>query len=808
MKINLVQACLLFLLMTPGLAMDAQTGVSGSSRTAVPANPRYPIIPYPTSLTPAEGECILTPASRLVLTGASPFEKEAAVLNLFFMNAFGHPLKRGAAAGQSSLELKYDAGVTAEEGYRLVITPGQVLLSARTTAGMFMGVQTIRQLLPAWAEHAAIHPATQLTLPAVTIEDAPVYAWRGMHLDVSRHFFSIGYLKKFIDVMALYKFNKFHLHLTDDQGWRIEIKKYPKLTEYGAWRTFNNQDSACMLRAAENPDFVIDPTHIIHKDGKTLYGGFYTQDEMKALVAYAAGKHIDIIPEIDMPGHMMAAINQYNYLSCDGSSVFGQLFSTPICPCLPSTFGFAKDVFTEIMNIFPSTYIHIGGDEVDRSLWAKSPACKALMQQEGLKNTAELQSYFINNMEKFFNAHGRKMIGWDEILEGGVSKTAAIMYWRSWVPKAPVEAAKNGNPVIMTPGNPLYFDAIPDPNSLSNVYQFNPIPRGLTDAEAQNIIGAQANIWTEMIPTEARADYMYMPRMTALAEVLWTHHKDYTSYLARLRSNFGRLDLLKVHYRLPDLPGLFLGNVFTDQDTLWVEKPLESLTIRYTTDSSAPTVHSNELSAPLIIRQTQTIRIAAFRGDKVQTDNVRGDNVQTKNVQTNNDRAKNVQIDNVRGDIYTLHYQKQALAEPVAIVPAGDGLICSLYLGSFKMTTAMPDSKPDTVLTVSSIEVPKAAEAPAFGLKFRGYLDIPQDGIYGFYYTCDDGGTLAIAGREVIDNDGNHAPLEKTGQVALKKGLQKIVLNFVEGGGGYTFKLHYSFGGSEPRDVPSSWLKH
>jgi len=753
-------------------------GIILGSDVASAQDTRYPLIPYPASLTPADGEFIITPATQLVLPGGQLFEKEAATLNQFFTNSFGKPLKQAPAAPQPFIELKYDARITAEEGYQLVITRQQVQLSARTAAGMFMAVQTIRQLLPARTEDPATHPVGQLTLPAVTIQDAPAYSWRGMHLDVSRHFFSIGYLKKFIDVMALYKFNKFHLHLTDDQGWRIEIKKYPKLTEYGAWRTFNNQDSACMRRAADNPDFTIDPAHIIQKDGGTLYGGFYTQAEMKALVAYAAGKHIDIIPEIDMPGHMMAAINQYNYLSCDGSSVFGQLFSTPICPCLPSTFRFAEDVFTEIMDIFPGTYIHIGGDEVDRSLWAKSEECKALMQKEGLKNTAELQSYFINNMEKFFNARGRKMIGWDEILEGGVSKTAAIMYWRTWVPKAPVEAAKHGNPVIMTPGNPLYFDAIPDRNSLPAVYHFDPIPKGLTNAEAKNIIGAQANIWTENIPTEARADYMYMPRMTALAEVLWTHRQAYESYLRRLQSNYGRLDLLNVHYRLPDLPGLFLSNAFTDQDTLWIEKPLDSLTIRYTTDSSAPTIHSSVLSTPLIIRQSRFVRVAAFRAN------------------------------GSRGDIYNLQYQKQTLAEPAAITPTGSGLVCSQYKGSFRMTTQMPDSKPDTVLTVPSIEVPKAAEAPAFGLKYRGYLDIPQDGIYSFYFTCDDGGTLKIAGREVVDNDGNHAPLEKNGQVALKKGYQKIALDFIEGGGGYTLQLKYSFNGSEPREIPAQWLKN
>ena len=739
---------------------------------------RYPIIPYPASLVAENGEFVVTPLTRLEV--ASPiFRAEAGVLNQYFENYFGRPLKVGE---KGDIVLKYDGSITAEEGYGLTITSGRVVLSARTAAGMFMGVQTVRQLLPVAVERAG-GAKRRIVLPAVIIKDAPAYAWRGMHLDVSRHFFSIDYLKKFIDVMALYKFNTFHLHLTDDQGWRIEIKKYPKLAESGAWRTFNNQDSACMRRAVDNPDLVIDPAHIIEKDGKKLYGGFYTQVEMRGLVAYAAGKHITIIPEIDMPGHMMAAINQYPFLSCDGQSVFGELFSTPICPCLPSTFQFAQDVYTEIMDIFPSKYIHIGGDEVDRSLWAGSTECKQLMEKEGLKSTAELQSYFINKMEQFFNARGRKLIGWDEILEGGISKTAMVMYWRSWVPGAPVEAAKNGNPVIMTPGNPLYFDAVPDKNSLPAVYNYNLIPAGLTAAEGKNIIGAQANIWTEYIPTENRADYMYMPRMTALAEVLWASHRDYGSFLRRLEAGYGRLDVLHVRYRLPDLPGFLSLNVFTDADTLWIRKPLAGLVIRYTTDDTAPGAGSAILSAPLIIRQTQLVRVAAFRPD------------------------------GSRGDVYDLQYQKQTLAEPATVAGVNDGLVCSQYKGQFKMTTGMPggvdgEGKPDTVLTVAAVVVPPALEAPAFGLKYRGYLDIPADGVYSWYLTCDDGGTLKIAGRGVIDNDGNHPPIEKNGQVALKKGLQKIALDFIEGGGGYVLKLKYSFNGSEPQDIPAQWLKH
>jgi hexosaminidase len=330
----------------------------------------------------------------------------------------------------------------------------------------------------------------------------------------------------------------------------------------------------------------------------------------------------------------------------------------------------------------------------------------------------------------------------------------------------------------MTPGNPLYFDNAQDRNSLPAVYHFNPVPRGLTRAQAKNIIGAQANIWTEYIPTENRADYMYMPRMTALAEVLWTARGDYDSYLRRLGVEYDRLDVLKVHYRLPDLAGFLSLNVFTDQDTLWIKKPLEEMTIRYTMDGSAPGVHSTVLSAPLVIRGSQQVRVAAFRPD------------------------------GSRGDIYELNYQQQTFAPPVLVDRVEDGLVCSQYKGSFKMTTRMPDGKPDTVMTVSSVVVPSVLEAPAFGLKYRGYLDIPQDGVYSFFLTCDDGGVLTIAGREVVNNDGNHPPIEKNGQVALKKGLQRLALDFIEGGGGYAFRLKYSYNGSEPQDVPAEWLKH
>ncbi len=738
------------------------------------ADAKFPLIPYPSALTAGKGTFSITANTKLI-SSDERFQNEAEQLNLLLEQYLGKPLKTGSGSAARNISLRYDDAVKTPEGYQLNITQNALILVAREPAGMFRAVETVRQLLPT-DEHPQ-NKLKKLEVPAVIISDHPAFAWRGMHLDVARHFFLVDYLKKFIDLLALYKFNKLHLHLTDDQGWRIEIKKYPKLTEEGAWREFNNQDSAMIAQSKDNPDLALDPKHLIQRNGKTLYGGFYTQEEMKGVVAYALARHIDIIPEIDMPGHMMAAIKLYPFLSCTGGSKFGKLFTTPICPANESTYEFAQNVFTEIMQIFPSEYIHIGGDEVDRSSWEQSESTKIFMAKNSIKTTAELQSYFINRMEKFFNSKGRKLIGWDEILEDGISPTAMVMYWRSWLPNAPIKAAKNGNPVVMSPGNPLYFDNQPDQHSITDVYHFNPIPVGLTSAEAKNIIGAQADTWSKRIPTENRADYMIFPRMTALAERLWTNKDLYDSYLERLNMNFPRLDALHVHYRLPDVLGLVEQSVFVDSTTLNPQKPLPDLKLRYTTDGSLPDSNSTELNASFTIQKSMFIRLAAFSPK------------------------------NIRGDIYNLHYTQQTLAEPAKPAGIANGLICNYYPGEYKSAKLMSGT-PKIAVRVDEIAVPKEALAPSFGLKYSGFLAVPADGIYSFYLTCDDGGILHIAGREVVNNDGWHSPAEKSGQVALKAGLQPIALDFVEGGGGYVLKLEYSLNGSTPVAVPSSWLKH
>ncbi|PSL48397.1 hexosaminidase [Chitinophaga niastensis] len=739
---------------------------------------RYPIIPYPQQLVPQTGEFVITPATRLVLPAdPAPFLIETAQLELLLTQALGKPLPTADKAVKGAIIMRQNLALAGEEDYTMDVNPQQIVITAKAPTGFFRAVQTLRQLMPPIIEDAAAPDLKKIAIPAMQLKDHPTYGWRGMHLDVSRHFFSVAYLKKFIDLLALYKMNKLHLHLTDDQGWRIEIKKYPLLTSQGAWREFNNQDSVCMKKAVDNPDMAIDQEHIIQRDGKTLYGGFYTQEQMKDVIKYAAVRHVEIIPEIDMPGHMMAAIRAYPFLSCSGEIGWGKDFSTPVCPCNEATFTFAEDIFTEIAALFPSKYIHLGADEVEKTSWAASPACAATMKANNLKDVEELQSYFVKRMEKFFQSKGKVLIGWDEILQGGISPTAVLMYWRSWVPDAPVLAARHGNQVIMTPGNPLYFDGIPDRNSIYNVYHFEPVPKGLTAAEATHIIGAQANIWTEYIPSEKRADYMFMPRMTALAEVLWTHHADYNNYLQRLNEHYKRLDLLGVHYRLPDLDGFTEDNVFVDKATLSVQPPLTDMTIRYTTTGTIPDTASAILPKNFIINKPLTMKLAAFSP-------------------TGN-----------RGDIYTLHYRQSDYLKATVVKDAFPGLQLDYYQGTFKSATKIKATA-DSSFRINNVIIPEGMGkgGGAFGAKLHGYINVPATGIYSFYLTCDDGGILYIDDQEVVNNDGWHAPFQKSGQVALEKGWHPLLVAFVEGGGGYMLKLEYSVNGGKLQPVPDAWL--
>lgn len=419
--------------------------------------------------------------------------------------------------------------------YAIIISPKQIVIESDTEKGRFYAINTLLQLLNYYENKGE--------LPCMEITDSPKFSWRGMHLDSSRHFFTVDEVKRYIDYLAMYKFNKFHWHLTDDQGWRIEIKKYPKLTEIGAFR-----NGSMIGKYSDN------------KFDDKKYGGFYTQEQVKDVVKYAEARHVTVVPEIEMPGHAVAAIASYPWLGCTGKQIEVEkkwgVSENVFCP-KPETFEFLENVLAEIMPLFPSEYIHIGGDECPKESWKKCPNCQALIKKEGLKDEHELQSYFIQKIEKFVNSKGKKIIGWDEILEGGLAPNATVMSWRGI--EGGIAAAQQKHDVIMTPGEFCYFDhyqgnpktepiAFGGYTSAEKVYSFNPIPEKLKDDEKKYILGAQGNVWTEYILDFKQVEYMIFPRITALSEVLWGTNRDFNDFKLRFQKNAKILDKMKVNY--------------------------------------------------------------------------------------------------------------------------------------------------------------------------------------------------------------------------------------------------------------------
>lgn len=508
------------------------------------------IVPWPQSVVPGAGAFAVAENTRF---GAdSPDARaaaEAVAVPLRLATGWTLPVVDGPADITFALTSGVDTG---EEGYRLSATPGGVAVTARTGAGLFYGAQTLLQLLPPAALRGGrIGNGTMAwAVPAVEISDAPRFGYRGLHLDVVRHFFPVEFVKRYIDLMARYKFNRFHWHLTDDQGWRIEIQRYPRLTEIGAWR-----DGTLIGHYSNRP----------HQFDGVRHGGFYTQAEIREVVEYARQRHITIVPEIEMPGHAMAALAAYPELGCTpGPFEVQQLwgvFDDIFCP-KEETFAFLEGVLTEVMALFPGQYIHIGGDEAPKTRWEASPLAREVMRREGLKDAHELQSYFIQRIERFVNAHGRRIIGWDEILEGGLAPNATVMSWRG--ERGGIAAAQSGHDVVMTPSGVVYFDHYQGPrdqepmtiggnSTLEKVYAYDPIPDTLTAQQARHILGAQANLWAEYQEAPSNVEYMVYPRALALAEVVWSPKaaRSWPGFVSRLPAQLLRLDLLGVNYRYP-----------------------------------------------------------------------------------------------------------------------------------------------------------------------------------------------------------------------------------------------------------------
>jgi hexosaminidase len=459
------------------------------------------------------------------------------------------PSKNEDVKGNILLTTKNAKAGLGPEGYELSVTPDAVTIRAAQPAGLFYGAQSLLQSIPPQPSNAVPAVAKDPLIPCIEIEDQPRFKWRGLMLDVCRHFFTKEEVKQLLDTMVVYKLNTFHWHLTDDQGWRIEIKKYPRLTEAGAWR--------------KGVGFGLDPKSTTSYGPDGRYGGFYTQDDIREVVAYAKARHITIVPEIEMPGHASAALTAYPQLSCTGGpftpDLPGGIFDGVFCAGNDESFTFLQDVLSEVFELFPGKYIHVGGDEVLTNNWHSCVKCQARLKQEGLKKDIDLESYFIRRMEKFINSRQRTLIGWSEIREGGLAENADIM---DWVGGA-VEAATAGHDVVMSPLNDCYFDhyqsrdhstephAIGGYLPMEQVYAFEPVPAKLPAQSQWHILGAQGNVWTEYMPNFKHVQYMIFPRLCALAEVVWSpkSSRNWDDFQQRMQSQYPRLDGLGINYR-------------------------------------------------------------------------------------------------------------------------------------------------------------------------------------------------------------------------------------------------------------------
>lgn len=724
------------------------------------------VVPNPLSMEQGAGVFTLKSGQTIMVTAAS-LRPAAEYLQQIINGAAGCLLKVSNKKS-SEIQISLDKSLPKAGAYQLKVNAKSIHIVGKDYQGVIAGIATLRQLLQG------------RTIPEVKIEDSPAFPWRGFMLDSSRHFWSKSEVKRVLDLMTLYKLNKFHWHLTDDQGWRIEIKKYPLLTEKGAWRHFNNQDRDCQKfeQKYENPDFHLPEAKMQIQGTDTLYGGFYTQNDIREVVAYAAQRGIDIIPEIDMPGHFMAAISNYPDLACSGMTGWGTTFSSPICPGKDSSLEFCKNVYREVMQLFPYQYIHLGADEVEKTNWKKCPDCQRRMKEQGLNTPEQLQAWFVHNMEKFFNENGRRMIGWDEILEGGLSKTATITWWRTWAPNAVPQATAQGNQAILCPNGAFYLDNWEDKNSMSTLYNYNPLLEGLSDAQKQNIIGAQCNLWTESVPSIKRVEYLLFPRLVAFSEMVWlpAEKKNEKDFMNRLPAQLKLLEAEKVNYRVPDLGGFYETNAFIGSKTLNLTCLKPNVEIRYTTDGKNPTRSSALYNGPIKIDHSTDFIFRTFRADGTPSEAV---------------KAKFIKMD-------------YSPATPVTIKGSGLKATWHEYVGEHcKEIEAAPVNGEYQVSTVS---IPKEVSGN-IGLVLTGYLDIPADGIYTFALLSDDGSTMEVDGQLILDNDGGHSPKEITSQMALSKGLHPVKVLYFDHNGG-TLKMSTYNDQGDKIEWPAEWLKH
>ncbi len=669
------------------------------------------------------------------------------------------------------------------ESYKLNVTDKAIKISGNET-GQFYALQSLMQILP-------VEFKGKVQIAGMEIVDEPRFKYRGMHLDVGRHFMPVTFVKKYIDLMSQYKFNTFHWHLTEDQGWRIEIKKYPKLTEIGSKRAESQEGRF---------------TTTFKGDGIPVEG-FYTQEQIRDVVGYAKARKITVMPEIELPGHSSAALAAYPELGCkkdykyEVQKTWG-IFKEVYCPT-EKTFKFLEDVVSEVVELFPdSPYIHIGGDEVLKDHWKESAEVQELMKRENLKDEHEVQSYFIRRMEKFINSKGKQIIGWDEILEGGLAPNAAVMSWRGT--KGGIEAAKAKHNVVMTPTDFCYLDyGQGDPNNeplniggylpLSKVYSYNPMPQELSADEQQYILGVQGNVWTEYLKKPENVEYMAFPRMIALAEVAWTQQdaKNYADFTNRLNSGFERLDKQNVNYRIPEPSGL-TNVVLTEGNSAKVEiTPYSNKSkIIYTTDKSEPNDLSPVYGSPI------EITFAAgqvYREIKLMVVNPKGR----------------------KSSVYSVVLLKREMLASVEPNEKREGVFYKFFKGNYNSVREVdynlsPFEKGDTKsIQLSQFKTKTNDFKEPFALIFDGYINAPEDAIYEFQVEADDNAVFYIGEEEAVaGNDISQPNIDGKGVVPLKKGFHKIRLKYIQRGDNANLRLNWGMKGQGLRRIWGGELVH
>lgn len=703
------------------------------------------IIPQVKNIKNQVGNFELTKATSLYINDNS-IRPIAELLQSKFKRVSGDDIiimNQQPEANYISFELNTDLKLNSE-AYQLDATSKRIQIKASDKKGLFYGLQTLLQLLPPQIENSEYVHGIKWNIPYVTINDEPRFAWRGMHLDVCRHFLPVKNIKKHLDMMAMFKLNTFHWHLTEDQGWRIEIKKYPLLTEIGSKR--------------------------IEGDGQQ-YSGYYTQEEIKEVVAYAAERFITVVPEIELPGHALAALAAYPEYSCTGGpfkvrNVWG-VEPDVYCAGREETFAFLNDIIDEVVELFPSPYFHIGGDECPKDRWKECKHCQKRIKTEGLNDEHELQSYFIKRIEKTLLAHNKKMIGWDEILEGGLAKSAAVMSWRG--EKGGIEAATQGHDVVMTPGNWCYLDhyqgdsrvepvAIGGYTSLEECYSYEPVPKEIPANKAHHILGTQGNVWSEYMYTPELFEYRIYPRIIALAEVNWTqkNKKNYTDFVQRLNSQFQRMDAHNINYHIP-LPEGPVNYMVYENNIKINFNNTRNLKMVYTTDGSKPDLQSNEYKNTLFFAEDKTIKIACL----LPTGKV--------------------------GPHRTIEIKKQVPIVASNVSTSKTGLQERYVRGNFLAVEEIRDVtnwevRHDSMKLVKG-KKRNGHEKPSASV-FTGYIEIPEDGIYEFACNLDQ---FFIAEQLLINNNKEVKRFSRNNAtINLKKGKHPVKLIYLNNNiGGY-----------------------